>query len=91
MSEYTNSAVQSGPCSYTNLSTYNNGAQGMASAPAMSAAARELIVPTFGGVAGYNTVSGRGVPTCSGYANLQSAYGNNAGGCSSQYVSKLCQ
>jgi hypothetical protein len=87
--EYNNSSVQGGACSYTNLSYYNNGSQGVASAAAVSAASKTLLVPTFGGVAGYNTVSAK-VPTCSGYANLYTAYGRN-GGCGDQYVSRLCQ
>lgn len=92
-SEYNNSAVQGGACAYTNLSYYNNGAQGMASAPAAAAAAKTLIVPGYNASAGYNTLQGWGgpVPTCSGYGTLYSAYGSNSGGCSSQFVSKLCQ
>jgi hypothetical protein len=90
-SEYNNSSVQGGSCAYTNLSTYNNGAQGMASAQAVSSASRTLVVPTFGSTPGYNTVSARGVPSCSGYTSLATAYNNNSGGCGSQYISRLCQ
>lgn len=91
-SEYNNSAIHGGACSYTNLSSYNSGAQGMNSRSALSSlssASKNVLVPSFGGPAGYNTLTGK-VPSCSGYSNMQSAYSNNTG-CGSQYVSNLCQ
>ena len=74
-------------CSYTTLSKYNNGAQGMATMPAKST---RYIVPSYGGPPGYNTV-GRGIPTCNGYYDFKQAYGKGSGGCGGQFISKLCQ
>lgn len=90
-SEWTGPAVQSSACSYATLSQYNNGAQGMNLPTAGAAAGNRIsIIPTFSAPPGYNTIS-RGVPTCSGYSNMQRAYGSGSGGCGSQYVSRLCQ
>jgi hypothetical protein len=85
--EYSSPSVQSSACSYATLSHYNNKSQGIASLPSIS---KRYIVPTFSAPPGYNSIS-KGEPTCNGYSNIQSAYGNNKGSCGSGYISRLCQ
>lgn len=90
MSEYNNSTVSGPSCSYANLSNYNNGSQGMSPPVPATTVTGKYIVPTYSSP-GYNTLSHNAAPSCSGYFNIQSAYGANAGGCSTKYVQKLCQ
>jgi hypothetical protein len=85
--EYNNTTVKSSACSYATLSHYNNGTQGMNRQSKSGA----TLTPTFNAPPGYNTVSARAVPTCSGYSNMQHAYSLNSGSCSQQFVSNLCQ
>jgi hypothetical protein len=90
-SEYNNQLVNGGSCSYTNLSTYNNGMQGNMLASSGSTSDVKVVVPSWGGVPGYNTLSGK-VPTCTGYASLYTAYSNKTADplCNS-YSTRLCQ
>ncbi len=74
--------------SYTNLSNYNTNYRGMVNAPTLSSGAVE-IVPEFS-TFGYNSLT-HGIPTCSGYFNLQGAYGLAADDYSTRFVQRLCQ
>lgn len=89
MSEYNNSSVKGSSCSYSSLSNYNNGSQGMR-APAPATNVTGYIVPDYQ-APGYNTLSHNAGPSCVGYFNIQSAYGKNGGSCGTKYVTKLCQ
>jgi len=86
-----NSFVSGAGCSYSTLSTYNNGsAGGMGSPPApMGSVSGVYVVPAWG-APGYNTLTMSG-QSCSGYGNINSAYGGGGGDCNQQYVKKLCQ
>ena len=90
MSEYSNNSVSGLSCSYARLASYNKGSN---NGPAITpgSVSGKYIVPAYG-APGYNTLTAKGVPSCSGYYNINSAYGKNSGeGCSTQFVQKLCQ
>ena len=74
--------------SYTNLSNYNTNYRGMVNAPTIVSGAVE-VVPEFS-TFGYNSLT-HGIPTCSGYFNLQGAYGLAADDYSTRFVQRLCQ
>lgn len=88
MSEYNNNAVGGPACSYATLSHYNNGGLGPRVPP--TTVVGKYIVPQYS-APGYNTLMHGDVPTCSGYFNIQGAYGQDAANCSTKYVQKLCQ
>lgn len=90
MSEYNNNSVGGPSCSYAKLSHYNNGSQGMRPPVPATTVSGKYIVPDYS-PPGYATLTHNAAPTCAGYFNIQGAYGKNAGSCSTQYVSKLCQ
>lgn len=90
MSEYANTAVTGLSCSYARLAAYNQGSQGGPPVPATTVSG-VYVVPAYG-AAGYNTLTAHGVPSCSGYYNINTAYGPNSGqDCSTKFVQKLCQ
>jgi hypothetical protein len=93
MSEYSGQLVGSSPCSYASLANYNYNAptqDTLRNPPVPPTLVQgQYIVPTFGGIPGYNTLV-KGGNSCSGYADINSAYGAGAGSCSPSYVSKLC-
>ena len=92
MSEYNNSTVQGGACSYATLSHYNNRSSGSMSSPAVprTTVSGMYIVPSYG-APGYSALTHGAAPSCSGFFNITSAYGKNASNCNTQYVQKLCQ
>ena len=90
MSEYTNSTVNGSGCSYAILARYNNGSQGMSPPVPATTVSGVYIVPQYS-APGYNTLSHGAAPSCSGYFNIQNAYGANACSCATKYVQKLCQ
>jgi hypothetical protein len=90
MSEYYNSSVNGLSCSYATLAHYNNGSAGMRPPVPATTVSGKYIVPTWS-APGYNTLMHNDVPSCSGYFNIQAAYGKDAGSCSTKYVTKLCQ
>lgn len=91
-SEWSKPSVQGGACSYATLHKYYGGS-GMA-VPDASASAKvqRAILPSFSPPPGYFSVSGppQNVPSCSGYANVNKAYGG-VRGCAADYAAKLCQ
>ena len=88
-SEYNNTTVGGPSCSYASLSNYNNGSQGMSPPIPATTVVGKYIVPSYS-PPGYATLTSK-IPTCSGYRNINSAYGADAsGGCSTRYVTKLC-
>lgn len=86
-SEYNNSAVNGQSCAYTTLGKYYNKGT-MASVPP-TITSGTYVVPVYS-APGYNTLTGNGQGSCSGYYNIQSAYGNGAEGCNQKYVTKAC-
>ena len=89
--EYNNNSVAGSSCSYANLSNYNNGSQGTNPPVSASVISGVYVVPEYSSP-GYNTLShNSNGPSCSGYFNIQNAYGANANNCSTKYVQKLCQ
>jgi hypothetical protein len=97
--DYTNSTVNSSPCTYGTLATYNGGCS-ISSNPCLGG---RVIVPSFGGPPGYQTgyCNAFSQKKCNndlcdlspyGYQLLRNAYaGACSGSCNSQFVSKLCQ
>ena len=77
-------------CSYARLSNYNNGSQGLHPPVPRGTVTGQYIVPSFHSP-GYNTLMHDAAPSCSGYFNIDAAYGSNAGNCNQKYMSKLCQ
>jgi hypothetical protein len=98
MSEYNNTTVSGPSCSYATLTHYNNGSNMQVPLPAGGFAAGSIVpvplkvIPGYGS-SGYNTLLAPSKDkSCSGYFNIQSAYGRNSGsGCGQQYIRKLCQ
>jgi len=90
MSEYNNSTVGGVGCSYATLSNYNTGNKGVKPAMQATNVTGKYIVPNYS-APGYNTLSHDSAPTCSGYFNIQGAYGGNGGSCGTKYVQSLCQ
>ncbi len=80
--DYTGSAVQaSSACTYGNLSNYNSNVSRSACSN------RYVVVPSFGGAPGYNSISNVSVYNA-GPCTFKNAYSN----CNcSNYIAKLCQ
>lgn len=90
MSEYNNSSVNGPSCSYANLNNYNAGSQGMRPPVEATTVSGKYVVPDYA-PPGYNTLTNNGAPTCSGYFNIQSAYGQSAGSCDTKFTARMCQ
>lgn len=91
--DWSGPSVQGGACSYATLNKYYGGASGLAVPdPSAGARSQRMVLPSFSPPPGYNSVSGppQRVPSCSGYASVDKAYGG-ARGCAADYVAKLCQ
>lgn len=77
-------------CMYANIANYNNTSPMndaiVGSNPGPDSV---LLVPSFGGNPGYNSLTGQGKPGCTGYQNLSRAYPNWNNGCS-VYTQKAC-
>jgi len=88
MSEYSNNASSSSACSYAPLGNYNGGysMNGVPFQGRVSAGA--YIVPNYGSVS-YDMLTNQ-TPNCSGYFDVQSAYGADAGNCQTDYSSSAC-
>ena len=89
MSEYNNSAV-SGGCQYTTLGHYNSGSKGMSPPVPATTTVGVQIVPGYT-QPGYDALTHGGPGCCTGYPDIQAAYGKNAQNCSTKYLKKLCQ
>ena len=91
MSEYNNTSVGASACAYATLSHYNNGSQGLANIPQIRGQVNGMYVVPAYGTAGYASLThGDTAPSCSGFFNITSAYGQGANNCNTQYVKKLC-
>ena len=90
MSEYNNNAVGASACAYATLSHYNNGSQGLSHIPQIRGQVNGVyVVPNYS-VPGYDALTHNAPPSCSGFFNITSAYGQGANNCNTQYVKKLC-
>lgn len=84
--DYTN--YTSGPsCAYSQLSTYNDG-YSMQVAPQGKNISGKYIVPTWAPIS-YDSLTAS-APNCSGYNNIESAYGANAASCQTTYRTSVC-
>lgn len=86
-SEYSNSTGGAG-CAYANLGAYS-GSYSMG-IPAQGVVRQNMayVVPSYGTM-GYDTLTSKD-PSCSGYPNIMSAYGSDAGSCNTQYTLSKC-
>lgn len=88
MSEYVNYAAGGNSCSYSSLGNYN-GPYPMTVPFQGKVTSGSYIVPTWNAI-GYEDLTAKN-PSCSGYGNIQSAYGADAGGsCQTTYTSVPC-
>jgi len=87
-SEYNNMTAGGSPCNYSSLGSYNDpysmGVKPQGRVPTAGA----YIVPQWDAIS-YDSLIAK-VPSCSGYSNIDSAYGKNAGNCNTQYSTMLC-
>jgi hypothetical protein len=89
MTEYNNQSSSSPACQYKNLGTYSGSSSTMAALPARTTQGK-FVVPGYNAIS-YDTLNhGATVPSCSGYFNIQKAYGSGAGNCSTKYTTALC-
>ena len=77
------------PCNYSTLGTYVKRTHSIR-APLPAGTQTGYIVPNYKPL-GYNALShGQSVPSCSGYFNIYSAYGQGSGSCNTTYSTRLC-
>jgi len=87
--EINSSVVGGGACSYATLSRYNNGSKGMRPPIPASNVSGTYIVPTYE-APGYDTLTGKGCGSCSGYSNIGVAYKSSKdGSCNPIYNSNM--
>lgn len=85
--DYNNFSAGGASCSYANLGSYNDG-YSMNIAPQGKVTSGAYIVPTWSPIS-YDSLTSS-VPSCSGYANIESAYGADAASCQTTYRTSLC-
>lgn len=73
-------------CAYHTQQTYNSGSVKVPFQGKVSSGV--YIVPTWNAIS-YDALTAK-VPNCSGYADIQNAYGQNAGACQTTYRTSLC-
>ena len=87
-SEHTGRSVGYG-CNYVTLARYNNGARAGPPIPAGNVSGY-YVVPRWS-APGYATLThNQKYPSCSGFFNIQSAYGRGAGACNTSFSQRLC-
>jgi hypothetical protein len=86
MSEYNNSTASGSSCSYASLDSYNAG-YSMSVSPTGKPTSGVYIVPTYSPI---TTDSLVGAGSCTGYPNINQAYGAGAAKCQTTYRSSLC-
>ena len=84
--EYNNSST-SEPHSYAVLGAYNS-QYSMSLKPQGKVTAGAYIVPTWSPIS-YDSLTSP-VPSATGYSNIQTAYGKDAGRCQTTYRTSLC-
>jgi len=92
MSEYTKPSVGAASCNYASLHGYNRGQGSHPPVPAgFTPGSMVPIFPTFGTVGYASLQHGQSQGSCSGYFNIQSAYGSGAANCGgTKYLHKVC-
>jgi hypothetical protein len=86
-SDYVNYSAGSSACNYAPLGQYT--ADYSMGVPFQGKVTNGLyVVPTWGAI-GYDALTNN-VPNCSGYFDVNSAYGANAGNCQTTYRTSLC-
>lgn len=85
--DYNNYASQDAPCHYGNLGAYNSG-YSLGVPPQGKVTSGAYIVPTWSPIS-YNSLSSK-IPSCSGYADITNAYGDDAANCQTTYRTSLC-
>ena len=87
---YENSAptVNGASCAYSRLTSYNQGTPGMSPPVPSTTVSGYYVVPTWNYRPPYDTLVKGG--SCSGYANIVTAYGQGAEACDPKYVQKPC-
>ena len=87
--EYTKPTSGGAACTYQTLCTYNTGGQ-MAPMPHNAkVVSGKYIVPAYNAI-GYDALTHNRAGSCSGYFNINGAYGKGAGKCNQAYVTSLC-
>ena len=84
--------VHGASCSYVNLSNYNSTSAGTLGSPAVppTTVSGHYVVPNYSAI-GYGALThDSSMPSCSGYFNIQNAYGANAAQCDTQYSQRPC-
>lgn len=87
--EDTGPTVRGSGCSYASLGSYNQAGRNMG-VPHRSESQGVYIVPVFGSTS-YSTLTHDSQGSCSGYFDIDGAYGGKGGSCSQRYAKKLCQ
>lgn len=89
-SPYGEIGVAGPACNYAHLATYNLPWAGTAQA-APNTNSGFYVVPNYSAIGVDALTKPHGmVGGCNGYFSLTSAYGKDAGACSTQYISRLC-
>jgi len=84
--------VKGSSCSYVSLSNYNSSSAGTLGSPAANpnTVTGTYVVPNYAAI-GYGALThDASSPSCSGYFDIQTAYGANANACDTQYSSSKC-
>lgn len=85
-------SVKGASCSYVPLKDYNSTTPGSLGSPAVPSATVSgyYVVPNYAAI-GYSALThDASSPSCSGYFNIQDAYGANAAQCNTQYSQSPC-
>lgn len=86
-SEY-NNTMGGSSCNYSQLGQYTN-SYSMNGTPFQGRiSSGAYIVPTWSAI-GYDSLTAK-VPSCSGYSDINAAYGSDAGDCQTTYNTSLC-
>lgn len=86
-SDYVNYSAGSSSCQYAPLGQYT-GDYSMGVPFQGKVSSGNYIVPQWGAI-GYDALTNK-VPNCSGYFDVNSAYGSDAGNCQTTYRTSLC-
>lgn len=86
-SEYNNMLAGGSPCNYSSLSTYTD-PYSMDVRPQGKVVSGVYMVPQWSAIA-YDSLTAK-VPSCSGYSNIDVAYGKDAGSCNTVYTKLSC-
>lgn len=85
--DFNNYASGGASCAYAPLSQYS-GEYSMGVPFQGKVTSGAYVVPTWGAIS-YDSLTSK-VPSCSGYSDINSAYGANAGNCNTTYRTSLC-